>query len=462
METKYLNGKNVLVLGYALTGRSVAEFLIENKANLVINDRGDLSNDPSVQLLLKQGAKVIDGGHPLEILEEGFDFIVKNPGIPYNIPIIERAQAMGIPIYTDVELAYRFSKSPFIGITGSNGKSTTSSLIYNLLQNKERGKAFLAGNIGVPSLSVIKEADSQDDIVIELSSFQLEGTEDFRPEIAVITNIYEAHLDYHLTRQAYVNAKLKILQNQTNTDYVVYHYDSKELQGWLENYPSQKIPYTALNSDDFVLENGVYIENDWIHFKGEAILPISDIQIPGQHNIENVLAAVAVAKLKDINNGRIRETVQAYSGMKHRIQPLGLSYGRAFFNDSKATNSTATITALNSFKQTIHYIGGGLDRGVSFDDLIPHLENVKAAYLYGETKEKMKEAFIKANVSSVEVFDNLPEATKAAYLSAEKGEVVLLSPACASWDQFKTFEERGNLFIDSIDQLKLRYPYEKE
>lgn len=462
MKTDYLKGKNVLILGYALTGKSVAEYLFKHKANITINDRGDLSNDPSVQFLLKEGVKVVDGGHPLSLLDADVDFIVKNPGIPYSLAIVVKALELGIPIYSDVELAYWFSKSPFIGITGSNGKSTTTSLIYDLLQNKSRGNAYLAGNIGVPSLSVIQDSTIEDDIIIELSSFQLEGTQDFRPQIAVITNIYEAHLDYHLTREAYVNAKLKILRNQTEDDIIIFHYDKGELDSWVQRYPSLKIPFTAEQADDYVLNNGLYVQEEWIYFKGERILALKDIKIPGKHNIENVLAAVAVAKVKGIDNHSIRASVQTYYGMKHRIQPVTQMAGREFYNDSKATNSTATITALKSFKQPIQFIGGGLDRGVDFDDLIPHLKDVKAAYLYAETKDKMRKSFEKANIESIQLFDTLEEATKSAYLNAEAGDIVLLSPASASWDQFKSFEDRGDLFIDTINRLLKTHPYDKK
>lgn len=462
MKTDYLKGKNVLILGYALTGKSVAEYLFKHKANITINDRGDLSNDPSVQFLLKEGVKVVDGGHPLSLLDADVDFIVKNPGIPYSLAIVVKALELGIPIYSDVELAYWFSKSPLIGITGSNGKSTTTSLIYDLLQNKSRGNAYLAGNIGVPSLSVIQDSTIEDDIIIELSSFQLEGTQDFRPQIAVITNIYEAHLDYHLTREAYVNAKLKILRNQTEDDIIIFHYDKGELDSWVQRYPSLKIPFTAEQADDYVLNNGLYVQEEWIYFKGERILALKDIKIPGKHNIENVLAAVAVAKVKGIDNHSIRASVQTYYGMKHRIQPVTQMAGREFYNDSKATNSTATITALKSFKQPIQFIGGGLDRGVDFDDLIPHLKDVKAAYLYAETKDKMRKSFEKANIESIQLFDTLEEATKSAYLNAEAGDIVLLSPASASWDQFKSFEDRGDLFIDTINRLLKTHPYDKK
>lgn len=457
-----LSDKAILVLGYALTGKSVAEFLVKQNANVTINDRGDLSQDPSVTLLLEESVKVVDGGHPLDLLDNHFDMIIKNPGIPYSIPFLQKAIEKNIPIYTDVELASWFSKGSIIGITGSNGKTTTTSLLRELLTHREKGLAYLAGNIGVPTLDVIEKATEEDDIVMELSSFQLAGTKHFHSDIAVITNIYEAHLDYHHTRKEYAAAKLKILANQTAEDMVVYRYDNAELHQWVEGFSGQLVPFSIENTDEFVRNNGAYIEGDWIYFKEEQIIPLSDIQIPGSHNVENVLAAISVAKLKEISNEDISKTVREYKGMRHRIQPIVKVSERSFYNDSKATNTTATITALNSFKQPIRYIGGGLDRGNEFDDLIPYLENVAGAYLYGETKEKMAKAFRAAGTNSIEVFDDLIQATTKAYRDARQGEVVLLSPSCASWDQYKNFEIRGDVYIDTIDKLLVEEPYTNE
>ncbi|HBY90620.1 MAG: UDP-N-acetylmuramoyl-L-alanine--D-glutamate ligase [Ruoffia tabacinasalis] len=457
-----LSDKEILVLGYARTGKSVAEFLVKQQANVTINDRGDLSQDPSVTLLLEDGVQIVDGGHPLELFDKYFDMIIKNPGIPYSIPFLQKAIEKNIPIYTDVELASRFSKASIIGITGSNGKTTTTSLLRELLTEREKGNAYLAGNIGIPTLDVIDQATKDDDIVMELSSFQLAGTEQFHAEIAVITNIYEAHLDYHRTREEYAKAKLKILANQTQDDQIVYRYDNAELHHWVKEFKGQLIPFSIEIIDEFVRSHGAYVEGEWIYFKEEQIIPLSDIQIPGSHNVENVLAAVAVAKIKGISNQEISNIVREYKGMRHRIQPVANVSGRSFYNDSKATNITATITALNSFKQPIRFIGGGLDRGNEFDELIPFLKNVSGAYLYGETKDKMAKAFKAAGVNSIEIFDDLVEATSKAYREARQGEVVLLSPSCASWDQYQNFEIRGDVYIDTIEQLLLEEPYTDE
>lgn len=460
LKNTQFNKHNVLILGYAMTGKSVAEFLLEQGANITINDRGDLSQDPSVTLLLDQGAKVVSGGHPVELLEESFDYIVKNPGIPYSIPMIQAAIEKNIPIYTDVELASWISEAAIIGVTGSNGKTTTTSLIHQFLTYREEGHAYLAGNIGVPSLEVARLAQAKDDMIIELSSFQLMGTEKLRPKIAVICNIYEAHLDYHGSRDEYVAAKLKIVANLSAKESIVYNYDQEELRDWLSDSQAQAVPFATETIDEFVKAAGAYLEDGRLFFKGEVVANVEDIQIPGAHNIENVLAAIAVAKLKGISNVNIQEALRLFNGVPHRIQPIGQFKERRFFNDSKATNMTATITALKSFQAPIVYIGGGLDRGNEFDELIPYLTHVKAAFLYGETKEKMAKAFKHVGTPSIEILEDLTSATEAAYRAAEKGDTVLLSPSCASWDQFKTFEIRGQLFVDVIRKLIANEPYQ--
>lgn len=462
LKTINLTNKKILIVGYAMTGKTVANFLLERGAQVTINDRGDLSKDPSVHLLLEQGVQVVDQGHPLNLLNTPFDFVVKNPGIPYTVPLIKAAMQKGLPIYTDVELAYWFSEAPFIGVTGSNGKTTITSLIHQILSEREDGQALLAGNIGVPSLDVVRNVKPEDDVIIELSSFQLMGTKAFKPHIAVICNIYEAHLDYHGNREAYIAAKLNIATNLAAEDYLVYNYDQEELMDWLTETKAKHVPFAMERVDDYVKQNGAYLLNDVICFKGDVVAKVTDIQIPGSHNVANVLAAVAVARLKEVPASTIQKVLRLYGGMPHRIQQIAESAERRFYNDSKATNMVATEIALKSFQQPVVYIGGGLDRGNGFDELIPHLSHVKAAYLYGETKDKMAEAFNQAGVGHVSLYDDLVDATTEAYHTATAGDVVLFSPSCASWDQYKTYEVRGDHFVETVNRLIKESPYTSE
>ena len=454
-----LSNKKVLVIGYAVTGKSVVEFLIAQGARVTLTDRGDLSEDSSVSLLKQAGVHVVDGGHPISLLDENFDFIVKNPGIPYQIPFIQAALEREIPIYTDVELAYWISEAPIVGITGSNGKTTTTSWIQQLLAARPSGKAYLAGNIGVPSLETAVKANKEDVIVMELSSFQLTGTEKFRPHIAVLTNLTSAHLDYHGTQAEYELAKMHLVARQLPSDYCVYNYEDVTLRPYMKSITAQKIPFAVELVDEFVRANGAYVANDALYFRGERVAAVSDIGIPGRHNIENALAALSVAKLYHVSNEAIQTGLMNYAGMPHRLQVIADEHGRIFYNDSKSTNRVATITALRSFNQPIRYIGGGLDRGNEFDELVPYLNQVQSAYLYGQSKEKMARAFYKAQVADVQLVTTLQEATTLAYQAAKAGEVVLFSPSCASWDQYKNFEERGQEYVACVEQLLATQPY---
>lgn len=452
MNREHLSGKNILVLGYAMTGKSVAHFLLENGANVTINDRSDLMSDESIHELLNLGAKVVGNGHPIELLDEPIDFIVKNPGIPYHNELLSVALNRGIAIYTDVELFSWFNLGKLVGITGSNGKTTTTTLVNEILKNSSL-TSHLAGNIGIPTLSVLPNVNKEDIVVMELSSFQLMGTEQFRPHIAAITNIFEAHLDYHGSREEYIKAKLKLISNQVAEDYLVINADDAELLILTENANAKKVLFARVNITEEIKKNGAYYQDSGLYFKEERIVDVDDIQIPGEHNIENILAAIAVTKLLGIDNETISSTIAHYQGVPYRIQPIGEFGGVAYYNDSKATNPTATITALSSFNQPIVYIGGGLDRGIGFDELLPHLDNVKIACLYGESKYLMEKTFRKANIKTI-IVDTLVEATASAIKEAESGDIVLLSPSCASWDQFKSYEVRGALFTELVSQLK--------
>jgi UDP-N-acetylmuramoylalanine--D-glutamate ligase len=445
---KYEN-KKVLVLGLAKSGVSAASLLHKLGAFVTVNDYKPLSENPEAQNLLDEGIKVICGGHPLELIDEGFELIVKNPGIPYDNPLVEMALKKGIPIITEVELAYEICEAEFIGITGTNGKTTTTTLIFEML--KEGGKApLIAGNIGKVASEVVQQATKANDIVIELSSFQLMGIDKFCPKIAVLTNIYDAHLDYHGTKQEYVNAKAQLIKNQTKTDYFVYNADQDEVVAIANSGKGMHVPFSTTRK----VSIGAYIENGWLMFQTERIMPVKEIRLPGQHNLENILAAVAVVKLKGVSNDAIYRVLTTFSGVKHRTQFVKELNGRAFYNDSKATNILATQSALKAFDQPVILLAGGLDRGNNFDELVPAMKNVKALITFGQTAQKIADAGNKAGIETIRRVDNVEEAVPVAYELSSPGDVILLSPACASWDQYKTFEVRGDIFIEAVHKLK--------
>ncbi|MBG7818179.1 UDP-N-acetylmuramoyl-L-alanine--D-glutamate ligase [Enterococcus faecium] len=444
--------KKVLVLGLAKSGVSAAKLLHELGALVTVNDGKPFDENPEAQELLSLGIKVITGSHPIELLDEEFSLMVKNPGIPYSHPLVAKAQEMGIPVITEVELAYEVAECPIIGITGTNGKTTTTTMTGLLLSaGADQGIARLAGNIGYPASGVAQEAKSEDKIVMELSSFQLMGITDFRPHIAVITNIYEAHIDYHGTRKEYVKAKWNLQKNMTEKDYLILNWNQSELQELAQRTKARVLPFSTKE----VLEDGVYADDYSIYYKKEKIMEISELGVPGKHNVENALAAISVAKLYGISNEAIRETLHFFHGVPHRTQYVGEIQGRKFYNDSKATNILATKMALSGFETSkVVLLAGGLDRGNTFDELIPSLKGIKAMVVFGQTKEKLMDAGKKAGIETIVTADSVEQAVPLALENSTDGDVVLLSPANASWDQYPNFETRGNRFMEAVNRLK--------
>ncbi|MCA0987981.1 UDP-N-acetylmuramoyl-L-alanine--D-glutamate ligase [Guptibacillus algicola] len=438
--------RSVLVMGIAKSGYAAAKLLRSLGANVIVNDREEVANNPKAMELLEDGFTVVGGGHPLSLLE-GIDLIVKNPGIPYHNPLLKEAEAKEIPIITEVEVAGKISEAPFIAITGSNGKTTTTTLIGELLSGTS-SNPVVAGNIGTVVCEVAAKATRDQTLVTELSSFQLQGTEEFHPHISVLLNIYEAHLDYHGSKEAYAHAKAQIFANQTSEDYAVYNADDPLVSEFAEASDATLVPFSATSQ----IKSGVCILDGVITYKGERVIEIADLSM--KQNVENTLAAIAVAKLSGVTNEKIYEELTNFHGVKHRLQFVGEAKGRKFFNDSKATNSIATKKALDSFDHPVVLLAGGLDRGNDFDDLIPYFqEKVKHLITFGETAPKLQETANNAGLKNVTIVDNVEKAVPTAFNLSNEGDVILLSPACASWDQYKTFEERGDIFIEAMHKL---------
>ncbi|WP_405102382.1 UDP-N-acetylmuramoyl-L-alanine--D-glutamate ligase [Oceanobacillus sp. FSL H7-0719] len=439
--------QNILVLGLARSGTAAAKTLLRNGKNVRINDMNAQENSQDVQELVSLGADVVLGSHPLTVLDN-MELIVKNPGIPYDNPILQEAMKRKISIVTEIELAYQLVPGTLIGITGSNGKTTTTTLTTEMLQKSDQ-PVKVAGNIGIVATETAETLVEEETLVLELSSFQLQGTVTFRPNIAVILNVFSAHLDYHKTLENYKQAKYNIFKNQTEEDFLVYNAEDPAILDAVPLSKAKLIPFSVKRKVD----NGAYADEDYVYFQGEKVIERRKIVLVGEHNLENILAAVSAAKLAGATNKGIEQVLAAFQGVKHRLQFIGKKAGRLFYNDSKATNMLATRKALSSFKQPVILLAGGLDRGDDFSELIPYLDNVKAMVCFGETKDKLIEAAQKANIEFVIAAENVEEAVKSAYdLSAEE-DVILLSPACASWDQYATFEERGDIFIEAVHKL---------
>ena len=440
--------KKVLVLGLARSGQAAARLLAKLGAIVTVNDGKPFDENPSAQALLEGGIKVVCGSHPLELLDEEFALMVKNPGIPYSNAMVQRAQEKNIPIWTEVELAGLVSEAPIVGITGSNGKTTTTTMIAEVFNHSGKS-GLLAGNIGFPASEVVVDARADDTLIMELSSFQLMGIDTFKPHIAVITNLEPSHLDYHGTFDDYVAAKWNIQNQMTSDDFVVLNFNQGIARRLAEKTAATVVPFSTIEAVD-----GAYLEEGKLYFKGEFIMSADEVGVPGEHNVENALATIAVAKLSGISNQAIKETLSTFGGVKHRLQDVGSVDGVTFFNDSKSTNILATQKALSGFdNQQLILIAGGLDRGNSFDELVPDLKDLKTMIVLGETADKLADT-AKSIAIPVEYAKDVADATRKAFELAEVGDTVLLSPANASWDMYQNFEVRGDEFLATVASLK--------
>ena len=444
---KYEN-KKVLVMGLAKSGKAAARLLRELGAHVIINDRAPLEENLEAVEMMNEGFEVVTGGHPLELLEHEFDFIVKNPGIPYTkVPLLMKAMELNIPILTEVQLAYDISEAPFIGITATNGKTTTTTLIYEMLK-EGRLNPLIAGNIGEVASLVAKEATKEDVLVTELSSFQLMGIDTFTPQISLLLNITEAHLDYHTDIEEYRQAKLNLIENQQPNQFCVYNADDEVIVKGLSQTKATCVPFSLSRVVD-----GAYVLDGVVYFKEEAILDVDSILLKGDHNLQDVFGAGAVRQLYGCDTEAIQRVLKRFVGVKHRLQYVDEIAGVKYYNNSKATNVIATQTALKAFEDSIILVAGGLDRQHDLSGLVPYFSKIKAMVVFGETKNRFKVLADEYDMTCI-VVDDLKQAVAEAALMAVSGDHVLFSPACASWDQYPNFEARGDDFINLVNQLK--------
>lgn len=445
-------GKRVIVVGLAKSGFNAAKLLHQLGAVVTVTDQQPLDKNAEAQELSATGDYVVlTGEQTPDQLDAGFDLMVKNPGIPYDVPIVKAALAQKLPIITEIELASEINEAELIAVTGSNGKTTTTTMITKMLnQERPAGRSAYAGNIGIPASQVAASMTPDDTLVLETSSFMLLGITEFHPHIAVLTNIFSNHLDYHKTRENYVNAKMRITMNQTADDYFVVNFDSEELVALSKRSQAHVVPFSRAG----VTQDGAYEKDGNLYFKDDLIMPAAEIKVPGDHNVENALAAIAVAKIEGKSNAAIKHVLTTFGGVRHRTQYVLTSEGRQFYNDSKATDMEATEMALKGFKQPVVLLAGGLDRGYTFERLVPFFkDHVKGIVLFGETKDLLKEAAEAAGVATIEMSENAETAVPTAYAMSAPGDVILLSPANASWDQYPNFEVRGDKFIQAVEQL---------
>jgi UDP-N-acetylmuramoylalanine--D-glutamate ligase len=448
--------KHIVVLGLAKSGVAVAKLLHRFGAHVVVNDKKPREEAAGADELEALGIPVICGHHPDELIHPGVSLVVKNPGIPYEAPPVAKAKALGIPVITEIELAYQISQAPLIAITGSNGKTTTTTLIGLIL--REAGvDALVGGNIGTVLCSLAETARPDQVLVAELSSFQLLGTVTFRPHIAALLNLYPAHLDYHHTMEEYLAAKLKMFANQTEDDCAILPYDQPEVLAKCGPLRARTYYFSKRKP----VAPGAFVENGEIFFadergQREAIMPVADLSVP---HLDNALVAILVTRLAGADVRSMVKVLSTFPGVEHRMEYVDTINDVKYYNDSKATNPEAASRALQTFSEPVVWIAGGLDRGVDFRELVPVMaKHVKAIVAFGQTAHILLDRAQEAGISRRILVDTVEKAVIAAAEEAEPGDVVLLSPACASWDMFPSFEVRGSMFKDGVHRLKTSLP----
>ena len=446
-----LTNKRVLVVGLGKSGVASALFLKSRGARVTVSDskpEAELRNE--ILLLLEHGITVETGGHGDRTFR-GQDLIVVSPGVPFDAPQLEQARAIEEPVIGELELAARFLAGPIVAITGANGKTTTTSLAGEIIA-AGRFPTLVGGNIGTPAITFVDQAKSQTWIVLEVSSFQLETIVTFRPRISVILNITPDHLDRHKTFANYVNAKARIFENQKPDDFTVLNADDATTAGLADRTRAQLAWFSRTKT----VEKGAFVHEAHIFVRDgqreREIMPLAEIPLKGAHNLENVLAGVAIGALVGCEPEQIRAAVRNFKAVEHRLEFVTKIAGVDYYNDSKATNVDATIKALESFPANIHLILGGKDQGSDYTVLNELLrQRVKRVYTIGAAAAKI-ESQIQGAVE-VDHSETLEVAIRRASESAAAGDVVLLAPACASFDQFQNYEHRGRVFKEAVYSL---------
>jgi UDP-N-acetylmuramoylalanine--D-glutamate ligase len=446
-----LRGKRVLVVGLARTGVAASIFCADRGALVTATDsRGESDLGETVAKLKETGVTVELGSHREKTFLEQ-DLIVPSPGVPADEPHLQAARAKGVTIWSEIELAYRFTKGRLIGITGSNGKTTTTSLVEHILRSAGM-RTILAGNIGTPLIGCVDAMTDSTCTVVELSSFQLELVDTFRPNIGVFLNLTPDHLDRHHTMEAYGAAKARLFENQTADDAAVLNADDPPSTAY-----APSLPRVYWFSRKKRVAQGAYVRGQEIVFRHdgaeEVLLKLEDIPLAGSHNVENVLAASAAARLAGAAAKAIAKGVQSFAGVEHRLEFVSEIGGVRYYNDSKATNVDATLKAIDAFPGRILVILGGKDKGSDYTVLQkPLREKAILALLIGAAAEKIEKQI--AGSVALERAETLERAVETASHAARRGDVVLLAPACASFDQFQNYEHRGRVFKDLVRQLE--------
>ncbi|WP_270641854.1 UDP-N-acetylmuramoyl-L-alanine--D-glutamate ligase [Paraclostridium sordellii] len=450
-----LNNKIVLLVGLAKTGVSTIKTLDKLGAKIIVND---IKSKDQLKDIIKQ-IENLDSveyilGHHLEDISN-IDLTIVSPGVPLDLPFIKKLQSENINIIGEVELAYKLSKNPtFVGITGTNGKTTTTSLVGEIFKKASKD-SYIVGNIGNPVIDTVDLTDENSFLITELSSFQLESIEDFKPRVSTIINITEDHLNRHHTMENYINAKANIFKNQDANDFCILNYDD-EIVRELGNKTNAKVLYFSQKEK---VSQGAYLDDNnniviKVNDKEIKLLNKDELSLPGNHNLENCMAAILMSYVLGIDLEIIKDTLKTFKSVEHRLEFVTDKDGIMFVNDSKGTNPDSTIKAITSYDKPIVLIAGGKDKQSDFTEMISYAtKNVKAIVLLGETADKIEQTAKLQGMNNIFRVSDMKEAVKTAYKLAQSGDVVLLSPACASWDMYPNFEARGLDFKENIYNL---------
>ena len=435
--------KKILILGAGKSGLSVAKLLSNKNNDITLSDVKDIDENERV-LLESLGIKVVITKNQCDLIDDSYDLVIKNPAIMFTSDIVKKLNLLNIRTENEIEVAYHFlpKNVNIIGVTGSNGKTTTTTIIYELLKLMKKN-VVLAGNIGMALCSVVDKVKENDILLLEISDHHLCDIHDFKTNISVLTNICQTHLDYHGSYEHYKLTKGKIFNKHTNNDMAIINYSCLDCLEVSKNINSKIIYFNDKNN--YVTENGIYLDKD-------LIISLNDIKLKGIHNYENILAALVVLKEFGFDKEVVRKFLKGFNGVSHRLEFVREINDVSFYNDSKSTNPTSTVTALKTFNQPIHLILGGLNRNQSFDELDNYLGNVKIVYAIGEVTDLVNDYCKSKNIKCYKCF-TLKEAMKKIKENIISGDVVLLSPGSASQDQYLKFEDRGDEFKNLVENF---------
>ena len=429
--------EHVLVIGAAKSGVAVAKLLQRHGYDVTITDMNAIRELEELQTL---GIHVFEKGHPEELKRENYAFVVKNPGIKYTVPVVRYFVEHKVKILTEVEIGYRYAtKFKYGAVTGTNGKTTITTMLYEML--KYNHKAIVAGNIGWPlSELALAYEDEEKDVALELSNFQLLGIEHFAPHVSVVCNLAPDHLDYMPSVESYYESKMRIYENCTEDDWFLRNVDDATVMQYAQHIPCKVIDFSLTRQDV-----DLYRKDGTVYLHELALFEEKNFHVVGDYNLSNAMIASCMAYKLGVSVSDIQKAIAAFSPVEHRLEYIGEKNGVKFYNDSKATNTHAVAAALNSFDKNIILLAGGHDKGISFEDLKQYDERVKLCVAFGETGPQFQDIF-----SCVQVVETMQEALDAAVANSKEQDIVLLSPACSSYDQFPNYEVRGALFKEMV------------